>query len=409
MAVLKDTEETPVSPEDDSRAYLGTHSTEDLPAAIQAEPYARPAGVGSSHTKISFVPAKDDGDDNDYQNKAESSHPRHRSPPPYLASHNEHETATAGGSGGNDVWTNNDLPVDMDGWDNNGFSLLEDGNNEKMWWNASNRKALRPLGPGFLPVLTASKIHEESHTLMAITVTPPDLPIGTVDTGSDTSRPFKQPRQSDVTSAVPHPNAYYCSKCNGWVIVRSALTSEPPIYSSYKDACPELNFPSARVDKRCNSQWHSLYGGGSGGPDPLEAHHYHLYEDSIPSTSLNPPFARSSWEQPPCLPRKLCSQHESTTENFWKLPTNIMLEVEPEEMHDGVDRTADYLDLYACCVCTQNIYVTRKVIPGVVSPRLLMDLRRERAGVDRNPARVAIAFEFIIKCSHNSLEISCPI
>jgi hypothetical protein len=86
-----------------------------------------------------------------------------------------------------------------------------------------------------------------------------------------------------------------------------------------------------------------------------------------------------------------------------------MLEVDPEGMHDGVDRIAGYLDLYACCACTRNIYVTRKVIPGVVSPRLLMDLRRERAGVDRNSARVAIAFEFIIKCSHSFLEVSCRI
>ena len=80
------------------------------------------------------------------------------------------------------------------------------------------------------------------------------------------------------------------------------------------------------------------------------------------------------------------------------MPTNVMLEAEPEAIHHGVDPTADYLDLYACCVCTQNIYVTRKVIPGVVNRRLMMDLKRERFGFDRNPTRVAVAFEFIVKC-----------
>lgn len=408
MTHTNDIEEIPASPEDDSVAYLGTHSTEDLPAAIQVESFPRAStGVGSSHTKITFVPANNDENDDDilyksHAGKEEAGFPRHRSPPPY-GTDVEPESGPARGTGIMDPWSEQENNMETENLWNGGFSLLDDEDHTNLWWNASNRRALRLLGPGMLPVLATSKIHEESHTLVAVTVSVPDIPIAIPETVPSTSeesieaqRSFKQPHSSDVYSAVPHPNAFYCAKCNGWIIIQGAQTMEMPIYSTYTDACPEINFPTPpRSDKKCNASFH--YGTSDGEPNPLEAHHYHLYEEAIPSTRINPPFERHEWEQRPQLPKKACSQHENATDNFWRLPTYLMLEVEPDAVHPGLDTKADYLDLYSCCVCTQNVYVSRNVIPGVVSRRLMADLARERYGIDRSAIRVAIAFEFMVK------------
>jgi len=162
------------------------------------------------------------------------------------------------------------------------FSLLEERDYERFWWRASSRKAFKPLGPGFLPVFAANRMHEESHTLVVVSITVPEIPVdppaGSVGPSRSNSlsslidvdaiptastaaasageqpRPFKQPHPTEVRSAIPHPFAYYCSKCNGWVIIRGIQSHDVPIYPNYRDACPELNFPTApRVDKKCNS------------------------------------------------------------------------------------------------------------------------------------------------------------
>lgn len=369
MTGLDDIQEAPSSPEDNAAPYLGTQSTEDLSTL---EPAAPPhLGAGSSHTKISFEATNEGSDAWPY--------PRHRSPPPRYGE--------PGGWGMTDI-----IGENYDSWDASAMNRFEEETNERMWWHPYHRGLLKPLGPGMLPVLTASKIHNDTHELLKVSAT---LPEG-ASTASAEGAPTP-PDADEVRQAIPHPNAYYCAKCNGWVIVQKTRASRPPIFDSYAEACHDLNFPNSRNHNReaeCNYQHLSQT---SYDHDPEKVHHYHLYEDAIPSNSIQPPYLRHSWEPPADLPRKLVTHHVGDNETFWSIPTFIMSERDGNDIHADIVPGVDYLDLYACCQCTTNLYVTRNPVPGVVSPRLLADLQRERASGGQGPVRVAVALEFIIR------------
>jgi hypothetical protein len=180
---------------------------------------------------------------------------------------------------------------------------------------------------------------------------------------------------------------------------------QPPVYPEYHDNCPEMNYPSSRNNSRsfeCNNQTLSSLTYNN---NPDTAHHYHHYEDAIPGTSILPPLERKSWEAEAPLPRKVFSHIAGPKEPFWRAPTSVMLEIEASAQHPGIIHGVDYLDLYACCHCMTNIYVTRRPIPGVVSPRLLADLRRERLNDPRGPIQFVLALEFILKYAWFSNEI----
>lgn len=370
MTRIRESEDIGPSDEDTSKVYLGTRSTEHLPEPPPELTTQLP--LGSSHTRIKFI-AQPESDTNSGEQT------RHRSPPPQ---------PTELGGWANDI--DADLPTTYEPWQSEDLAALEDQNNEKMWWNPHSRAALRPLGPGMLPVLAASKIHDETHELIKVSVSYPNYPS---TDRSEASHPA--PTLNDLYHAIPHQNAYYCAKCNGWVVVQKSRTIMPPVYSKYNEGCPELNFPLNRNlqrDYECNQSSETY------NQNPDKAHHYHLYEDAIPGVDLNPALVRDSWEQDPPLPRKVCRHHIGSSENFWKAPMYQMMEIEP----DAADRDmvpGDYLDLYACCQCMTNIYVTRQTISGVVSPRLLADLHRERAAGGEGAVRVAIALEFVHRWS----------
>ncbi|PVG00890.1 cysteine proteinase [Serendipita vermifera] len=365
MTAIKDSEQITPSSEEENDPYRGTLSTEDLPA-LEAKPTNTTPSTrtkpGSSHTKITIIAPHTPQSNREIQ--------RRSSPPPKYG-HRQQE------SGG---WTK-ELALG-DNWDEGHFALLDEDANEEMWWNPAKRDALRPLGPGMLPVLAASTIHLDSHELSKLSVTNPDIPHS-----SSSEATYQPPSGDEVREAIPHQNAYYCAKCNGWVIIQKARTIHPPVYATYKTDCPDLHFPTSRSlqkDVDCNSQNMTSFN-----PRPDSAHHYHHYQDAIPSTSINPPFRRNSWEPPANLPQKV--------EYFWKHPTSVMLTLDPQVEHTGIEAGVDYLDLYACCECMTNIYVSRQTIPGVVSPRLLANLQRERSINDKLGSRAAIALEFILK------------
>jgi ubiquitin carboxyl-terminal hydrolase 25/28 len=374
MTAIKDTEQITPSSEEEIVPYRGTLSTEDLPA-LEAKPTSTTTSArtkpGSSHTKITIIAPNNPQPNREIQQR--------RSPPPPNYEHRQPESGP---------WTK-ELPLG-DNWDEGHFALLDEEANESMWWNPAKRDALKPLGPGMLPVLATSTIHHDSHELSKPSVTIPDIPQS-----SSSEVTYQPPTADEVREAIPHPNAYYCAKCNGWVIVQKTRTTNPPIYATYKNDCPDLHFPTTRSLQRdvdCNSQSTTPFN-----LRPDSAHHYHLYQDAIPSTAINPPFRRGSWESPASLPQKVVSFHLPPKEYFWRHPTSVMLNLDPQAEHAGIEVGVDYLDLYACCQCMTNIYVTRQTIPGVVSPRLLADLQRERSINDKSGVRASIAFEFILK------------
>ncbi|KAG8829865.1 hypothetical protein FRC17_005869, partial [Serendipita sp. 399] len=154
MTGFKDDEDVPSSPETRSAAYLGTHSTEELPAPqTDSTTWNKP---GSSHTKITF-------EQTDYHNGTWDAHPRHRSPPP---NYNEE----------NNGWTAGIIGEELEPWHTTSMELMEEQQNERFWWNAENRRYLKPLGPGMLPVLALSQIHDDTHELLKVSVTYPEFP-----------------------------------------------------------------------------------------------------------------------------------------------------------------------------------------------------------------------------------------
>ncbi|KAF8257036.1 hypothetical protein EI94DRAFT_1774682 [Lactarius quietus] len=143
-----------------------------------------------------------------------------------------------------------------DGWNNGSArrSVPIGGRNdieETRWWDAQVREFNARPGPGILPPVLADQLHNSEHTLFSVSVTPPDLkpPLPPVpappqpeqsespkrhrssDSGSSlhgcsSSAPTSAhasatwlPTAEDVHTAVPHPNAYYCRKHNGWVLL----------------------------------------------------------------------------------------------------------------------------------------------------------------------------------------------
>ncbi|KAG9055761.1 ubiquitin-specific protease ubp2 [Serendipita sp. 407] len=373
MTGFKDDDDVPSSPEPHSTAYLGTHSTEDLPAP-QADSTTW-KGHGSSHAKITFEQA-------DRNPSTWDAYPRHRSPPPNYNEEASGWTGTAGIIGD-----------DFEAWNTTSMEQMEEEQNEKFWWNASNRRALKPLGPGMLPVLAVSQIHDDTHELLKVSVTYPELH----HSAQDETPSHPPPTPDEVRRASLHQNSYYCAKCNSWVIIQKTKAHKPPIYPSYKDHCPDLHFPlsrSTRKEDECNSIMPSTYS---------KAHHYHLYEDSIPSTSIQPPFQREPWESLAPPPRRLFTQDVPEGSNFWSTSTTVMLEMDSKSSSPDILPGVDYLDLYACCQCSTNFYVTRRPIPGVVSARLIADLTRERYSSARSHIPVTLALEFIVRIVEKTL------
>ncbi|KAG8862038.1 ubiquitin-specific protease ubp2, partial [Serendipita sp. 405] len=340
MTGFKDDDDVPSSPEPHSTAYLGTHSTEDLPAP-QADSTTW-KGHGSSHAKITFEQA-------DRNPSTWDAYPRHRSPPPNYNEEASGWTGTAGIIGD-----------DFEAWNTTSMEQMEEEQNEKFWWNASNRRALKPLGPGMLPVLAVSQIHDDTHELLKVSVTYPELHHSVQD--ETPSHP--PPTPDEVRRASLHQNSYYCAKCNSWVIIQKTKAHKPPIYPSYKDHCPDLHFPlsrSTRKEDECNSIMPSTYS---------KAHHYHLYEDSIPSTSIQPPFQREPWESLAPPPRRLFTQDVPEGSNFWSTSTTVMLEMDSKSSSPDILPGVDYLDLYALQIWEQLGFTIDREQKLLVPPSL---------------------------------------
>ncbi|KAG6829774.1 hypothetical protein H0H92_003564 [Tricholoma furcatifolium] len=157
---------------------------------------------------------------------------------------------------------------------------------EKNWWIPSVRDSAQRPGPGMLPTVLAEELHNPDHSLFSVHVTNPDIkpnpppvsappapsaegpdtqgpapaparnawaspPSASVSppplsaspstsasasppaapNTSTTAPPPPPPTESDVRTAVPHPNAYYCPKENGWVILSWKSSAISPPYA----------------------------------------------------------------------------------------------------------------------------------------------------------------------------------
>ena len=242
---------------------------------------------------------------------------------------------------------------------------------EEHWWDASIRDAHKRPGPGVLPPYLADLLHNPDHSLFSVSVDPPDfkpLPSSSQE-GDDIGPPFQPPSVDDLTYSIPHPNAYYCRKHNGWVLLQwRSSTMMPPLAKSFVFD-PETPFPDLARRRRTTS----CVGEGEQPFGQVNlTHHFHRYEKAVDALKLDPAFRRSEWElsiQKKQKRRKVTSLNLDAI-SFDKMSDDAMEDSVPEE-------EGDLLDLYVCCQCSLYCIVS-EVIPGVIPAKYIEEFTRER-------------------------------
>ncbi|KAH9033483.1 hypothetical protein EDB85DRAFT_2289382 [Lactarius pseudohatsudake] len=291
-----------------------------------------------------------------------------------------------------------------DGWATGSArrSVPIDGRNdieETRWWDTQVREAHARPGQGILPPILADRLHNPEHTLFSVTVTPPDLkpslPPAPAQPPPTQSESPKQHRSSDSGSslhggsslsahvpsacfptadeartAVPHPNAYYCRKHNGWVLlIWKSSSVNPPLARSFTGTLPDQS--RRRSTNSCVSDGEQPMGPAN------VTHHFHAYERAVDARRLTHPFNASEWEheeRSKLRHRKMTLRGDDTTTATTELEQAVddaRMEVERE------DCEGDLLDLYVCCQCSFYV-IASDVIPGVVPVKLLEDLVKNR-------------------------------
>lgn len=335
------------------------------------------------------------------------------------------DEATWSGSTAAQAWNNGNTATpswDVSGGTGGGFDSLDymkynknvaevtidgrDFREETQWWNAAEREKHQRPGPGMLPPVLADDLHNPDHSLFSVSVTSPNIPmppvaVATSLTTSTETKPSQSPptfpptawgisppssstsasptngvppapTEEDVRTAVPHPNAYYCSKDNGWVILSWKSSSvAPPLAQSFQDA-PHLPLPDQDRRKRTAS---CIGNGEQSSGQTNKTHHFHKYEKAVDAHRLTPPLWRDEWEA------------IETVKQRRRTGTVILDEVDLERIkaQDDMAMTKDaldaeegrLLDLYVCCQCSFYC-VASGVIPGVISRKFFEEFVRDK-------------------------------
>jgi ubiquitin carboxyl-terminal hydrolase 25/28 len=293
---------------------------------------------------------------------------------------------------------------------------------EEEWWNPETRaKANRP-GPGMLPPLMAEMLHNSEHTLYSVSATQPDIkpPSLSVDAGHSressatspissptsssghhrhSSASFTPPTPDNVRTAIPHPNAYFCPKENGWVLLIWKSSSVlPPLAKSFQDYSLHYPFPDQTRRRRtgsCIGEGEQPFG------QVNKTHHFHKYEGAVDAKKLNPPFNRGPWERDEAVKQ----QRRGVSINMDDLDLGKMKAFE-NLVQDSPDEEGDLLDLYVCCQCSFYCVASR-VIPGVIPRKFFEAFVKEKRDHPRpgktGEAAVMKALELLAKILEDKL------
>lgn len=271
----------------------------------------------------------------------------------------------------------------------------QDRDEENNWWDSSVRERCQRPGPGFLPPVLADELHNPDHSLYSVSVNPPDIkpdppkvaPPTTTSEGSSTSSPppapaskrlsgvppIPPPTNDDVRTAIPHPNAYYCPRDNGWVILIWKSSSVPPPLAKSFENSPHPPLPNQdrrRLTDSCIGEGENQFGYPSN-----NTHHFHKYEKAVDSLKLSPPFRRNDWE----TMEKVKQKRRAATiilddDDLQKLKDNLTEDVPIE---DKTEEEGELLDLYVCCQCSFYV-VASGVIPGVIPRKYFAEFVKEK-------------------------------
>lgn len=342
----------------------GTQGSQPLPS--------RPANVGSGNTLAHFMPPDHHSKDYREPELVTNQDDDGDSIPPLT------EPTDTGGGWTTEEWSRD---FDLSAWNNGGASSSWNNNfsgggyyskdtadvpisgrsecEENNWWDADVRTANKRPGPGMLPPILLDELHDSDHSLFSVSVTNPDVhpprqpsentntPSPTPSAASGAALYTVPPSQDEVRTSVPHPNAYYCPKENGWVILSWKSSSiTPPLACSFED-CDHLPLPDQARRKQAVSCI------GDDGIQLNKTHHFHKYFKAIDALKLTPPLKVDDWEVETARAKR---------------KKDAVLESEDTQSRAEEGKL---LDLYVCCQCSFYC-VASDLISGVI-PRKHLD------------------------------------
>ncbi|KDR85578.1 hypothetical protein GALMADRAFT_53377 [Galerina marginata CBS 339.88] len=344
------------------------------------------------------------------------------------------QNTTTSGWGERSTNTNNGAdfdPIDYLGSGPMDLDVAIDGRNrfeEANWWNPDVRgKFCRP-GSGVLAPVLAEELHDPHHSLFSVNVTSlPIAPVGqhvppTPSIPKDQSSPGPSiapssspphsqhppndpsaPSEDEVRTSVPHPNAYYCPKDNGWVILSWKSSSvTPPLAQSYiKSSSPPL--PEQTRRRRTGS---CIDDGDHPFGKTNKTHHFHKYDKAVDSHKLTPPLRQDEWQSLESVKQK------RRVGTIMKADLNINainvddVELLTENDSEGAAEEGKLLDLYVCCQCSFYC-VASGVIPGVIPRKHIEELVRDKKGHPplgkTGEQAITLAFETFLTAIENKL------
>lgn len=263
---------------------------------------------------------------------------------------------------------------------------------ENSWWDPNIRAANKRPGPGILPPVLLEQLHDSDHSLFSVSVTSLDPSFRQIfenptpiSSASSTNLYSSPPSDDEVRTSVPHPNAYYCPRENGWVIlIWKTSMMPPPLAQSFENSDHSPLPNQARRTQTVNCV-------GDKGGETNKTHHFHKYRGAVDAYKLTPPLKIEHWD------------------------TEMIANDRPESLDDRSEKgvcsdqkieEGELLDLYICCQC--SLYCTTlDLIPGVI-PRnclntFIKDKRSNPPPGKSGEQAVVIALETIMLALENIL------
>ncbi|KAL4070474.1 hypothetical protein J3A83DRAFT_4525436, partial [Scleroderma citrinum] len=359
---------------------------------------SRPKNIGSSHTKVirqSTPPPDYNALGNSPFREPQLVEEVPEEPVPALLPAADNLASWADGNNwgaatkewAHDPWATGSTSVDTNAvWsqycDTGGYNITasklididgRDSQEEENWWDASVRERCKRPGPGVLPPYLAEILHNSEHSLFSVSVSIPDIkpdarPALSTRDGGDVGSSLDQPSVDDLIHAVPHPNAYYCRKHNGWVLLQWKSSSMLPSLAKSFVLDPSSPFPDLMRRRRTSS----CVGDAEQPFGPTnKTHHFHYYEKAVDAHKLDPAFRRAEWEK---NDQKKERRRKVTSLNLDEITSDRM----PDDLDEDMEEAeGDLLDLYVCCQCSVYCIVS-DVIPGVIPVRYMDEYTRDR-------------------------------
>ena len=255
---------------------------------------------------------------------------------------------------------------------------------ELNWWDPSVRQTHNRPGSGILPTLLESYLHNADHTLFSVSASPPEVKPRHRSSESISHPPVNPPSADDVRRSIPHPNAYYCRRHNGWVLLLWKFSSMDPPISKSHDGRPLPDITRRRKTHSCVDENPQSVG------QVNKTHHFHYYKAAVDASKITTPFKRADWE------------HHSRTKSRRRQAVLIdrsNLSTPSLAADDFHESDGDLLDLYVCCQCSLYCVVS-DVIPGVIPQRTFdafVKEKLEHPHVGKSPVMsLAIALDTVL-------------